>query len=87
MALSASGCSTSITKEDLKRQYTQGFAEGVIIELKNFRKRLLERVEEYEDTYKMSGHNSICNRISELHEVISMIEKRVYELSPSDCDW
>lgn len=60
---------------------------GQINELKDFRNKLLERIEDYEDTYKMSGHNSICNRISELNEVISMIEKRVYELSPSDCDW
>lgn len=60
---------------------------GQITELKQFRLALLERIEEYEDTYKMSGHNSICNRISELNEVVSMIQARVYELSPSDCDW
>lgn len=60
---------------------------GQITELKDFRKKLLERIEDYEDTYKMSGHHAICNRISELNEVISMIEQRVYELSPSDCDW
>ena len=60
---------------------------GQIEELKALRKKLLERVEDYEDTFKMSGHNSICNRISELHEVISLIEERVYELSPCDCDW
>lgn len=60
---------------------------GQIIELKDLRNKLLQRIEDYEDTYKMSGHSSICNRISELNEVISMIEQRVYELSPSDCDW
>lgn len=60
---------------------------GQIEELKRLRIQLLERVDDYEDTYRMSGHPSICNRISELHEVIGFIQERVYELSPSDCDW
>ena len=56
-------------------------------ELKRLRKQLLERIEEYEDTYRMSGHNSICNRISELNEVVCLIEKRVEEVAPIECDW
>ena len=43
--------------------------------LKDIRNKLLERVEELKDAYTESGHNSIYNRISQLHEDINKIEK------------
>lgn len=59
----------------------------VIDVLKELRNELLQRVEELEDAYKEYGHNSICNRISQLHENINVIEKKIEKISPSDCDW
>ena len=87
MAISKTGCSKSITKADIDFAYKNGVAVGVISELKNFRRKLIERCEDLEVEYTISGHNAICNRISELHEIIFMVENRVYELSPEDCDW
>lgn len=78
---------TGYSKEELNNAYKNGFATGTIIQLKLLREQLLERKIDLEDTFRQSRHNSICNRISELNEVISAIENRVYELSPSDCDW
>ena len=45
MGISKTGCSKSITKEDLDAQYKQGFAEAVLI----YRKRLREIVERLEE--------------------------------------
>lgn len=59
----------------------------VIDVLKELRNELLQRVEELEDAYKECGHNLICNRISQLHEDINVIEKKIEKISPSDCDW
>ena len=78
---------TGYSKEELNNAYKDGFAIGTIIQLKAFREQLLDRKIDLEDTYKQSGHHSIINRISELNTIISMIEQKVYELSPSDCDW
>lgn len=62
--------------------------DTIVIEiLKDIRKKFLNRVEELENTYKESGHNSICNRISQLYEDINLIEKEVEKISPVDCDW
>lgn len=62
--------------------------DTIVIEtLKDIRKKLLERVEELEDAYRESGHNSICNRISQVYEDINLIEKEVEKISPVDCDW
>lgn len=62
--------------------------DTIVIEtLKDVRKKLLERVDELEDVYRESGHNSICNRISQLYEDINLIEKEVKKISPIDCDW
>ena len=62
--------------------------DTIVIEtLKDIRKKLSERVEELEDSYKESGHNSICNRISQVYEDINLIEKEVEKISPVDCDW
>lgn len=59
----------------------------VIDALKELRNEFLHRVEELEVVYRECGHNSICNRISQLHEDINVIEKKVGKISPSDCDW
>lgn len=62
--------------------------DKVVIDiLKELRNEFLQRVEELEDAYRECGHNSICNRISQLHEDINAIEKRIEKISPSDCDW
>lgn len=61
--------------------------KGGIAELKMLRNQLLERVEELESEYRMCGHHAICNRISETNDIISMIQNRVFEISPADCDW
>lgn len=62
--------------------------DTIVIEtLKDVRKKLLERVDELEDVYRESGHNSIYNRISQLYEDINLIEKEVEKISPIDCDW
>lgn len=62
--------------------------DTIVIEtLKDIRNKFLERVGELEDAYRESGHNSICNRISQLHEDINLIEKEVEKISPVDCDW
>lgn len=62
--------------------------DTIVIEtLKDIRNKFLERVEELEDAYRESGHHSICNRISQLHEDIELIEKEVEKISPVDCDW
>ena len=45
MGISKTGCSRSITKEDLDAQYKQGFAEAVLIYRKRLRE-ILERLEE-----------------------------------------
>ena len=87
MGLSKTGCSTSITKEDLDASYKAGFAEGTITQLKLLREQLIERRDDFEIEFKMCGHNAICNRISELKDIIDIIEKRVFELNPSECDW
>ena len=87
MGISKSGCSTSITKSDLDAQYKNGFATGTIIILKQLREELCERRENLRAEYEMCEHNAICNRISELNDIIEIIEKKVYNLSPSDCDW
>ena len=61
--------------------------DTIVIEtLKDIRNKFLERVKELEDAYRESGHNSICNRISQLHEDIELIEKEVEKISPVDCD-
>lgn len=78
---------TGIRKEDLDDKYKEGFAAGTIIQLKLLREKLLERRFDLEDEFKMCGHSAICNRISELNDIIDIIEKRVFELSPNDCDW
>ena len=59
----------------------------VIDALKELRNEFLHRVEELEDAYRECGHNSICNIISQLHEDINVLEKKVEGISPSDCDW
>ena len=62
--------------------------DTILIEtLKDIRNKFLELVEELEDAYRESWHNSICNRISQLHEDINLIEKEVEKISPVDCDW
>jgi hypothetical protein len=58
-----------------------------IVTLKEIRNKLLQRVEYYEEAYMEYGHNSICNRISQLYEDIELIEKEVEKISPADCDW
>ena len=62
--------------------------ETVAIEtLKTIRKDLLERIEELKEEYEESGQNAICNRIMELNEIVSMLQEKVYKISPVDCDW
>ena len=78
---------TGYSKEELNNAYKNGFETGAIIQLKMLREQLLERKTDFEITYKQSGHHSIINRISELNDIIYMIQQKVYELSPSDCDW
>lgn len=51
-------------------------------ELARSQKVLLERIKDYEDTYRMSGHPAICNRIAELHEIVCIIQKRIKEIEP-----
>ena len=52
--------------------------DKVVIDiLKELRNEFLQRVEELKDAYKECGHNSICNRISQLHEDINVIEKKI----------
>ena len=68
-------------------KYKDGVATGAIIQLKLLREQLIGRRYDLEVEFRMCGNYAICNRISELNDIISMIEKRVYELSPSDCDW
>lgn len=42
--------------------------DKVVIDiLKELRNEFLQRVEELEDAYRECDHNSICNRISQLH--------------------
>jgi hypothetical protein len=63
-------------------------ADTIRIEtLKDIRNKLLKRVEEYKEAYMECGHNSICNRISQLYEDINLVEKEVEKISPVDCDW
>ncbi len=52
--------------------------------LKELRNEFLQRVEELEDTYRECGHNSICNKISQLHEDINVIEKKIERISSDD---
>lgn len=71
----------------MENQYKEGVDVGAITELKNMRDKLLERAEDLKVEYTMCAHGAISNRITELYEVIEIIQNRVYELSPSDCDW
>lgn len=62
--------------------------DTIIIEtLKDIRNKFLERVEDLKEAYIESGHNSICNRISQLYEDINLIESEIEKISPCDCDW
>lgn len=58
-----------------------------IEELIHLRRKLIERADDLRIDYQMSGKQSICNRISELNEVIDILQKRCEEISPCDCDW
>lgn len=55
--------------------------------LKELRKKFLRRVEDLEEGYRETGHNPICNRISQLREDINVIEEEIEKISPADCDW
>lgn len=64
------------------------FEEKVIIDtLKSLRKDLMERSEKLREEHSQCGRNSICNQITELNEVISILQEKVYAISPVDCDW
>lgn len=87
MAEGKSGYSKSITKKEQDASYKSGFAEGAIIQTRNLREMLIERKQILEDEFKSHGNYALHNRILELCDVITLVEKELYKLSPGDCDW
>lgn len=45
-------------------------------------KQLEERKKDFEIEYQMCGHSAICNRISELNDVLELIKDQMRLLKP-----
>lgn len=86
MAESKSGYSKSITKKEQEASYKRGFAEGAIIQTKNLRELLIERKQNLKTEFKSHGNYALHNRIIELSDVITLVERELYKLSPEDCN-